>query len=113
MSERTVVDLEITVPAERVWQALRDRAEIRKWFGWEHDGIEAEIEQIFFAGATADDEHHVLDTGDGVYVLTAIDDTRTSVRVARTTAATGPDDEIDAGWIRFTGQLRTYLETTL
>ena len=109
MRERTIVDLEIDAPADRVWRALRTKDEVLQWFGWDHDGLDAEVEMIFFSGATADDDAHVLDTGDGVYRLEPAG-ARTRVTVSRTTAATGPDDEIDAGWIRFTGQLRAFVE---
>ena len=45
--------IEVTVPAsvEEVWAHLHEPALIRRWFGWEYDGLTREIEIIFVEGA--------------------------------------------------------------
>ena len=111
MDERTVTDIEIAAPADAVWAALREREQLARWFGWDYDGLEDEIEEIFFASATEVEPGRVLDTGDGVFVLEPRDGA-TGVRVTRTEPPM-PDrdpDPIDAGWQRFAGQLRDHLE---
>ena len=109
MSERVVVDLEIAAPAERVWQALRDKDEVLRWFGWEYDGLDAEVDEIFFTGAQADYAARTLDTGDGVYTVRDAGG-GARVVVTRTTPPSRDPDPIDAGWQQFTAQLRTYVE---
>ena len=44
MSEPVLFDVVIAAPADTVWRALRDRTEIRRWFGWDYDGIDDEID---------------------------------------------------------------------
>jgi uncharacterized protein YndB with AHSA1/START domain len=110
MAERTVIDITIDAPVVRVWRALREPAEIRRWFGWDHDGLDDEIDLIFVRGARADDEAHVLDTGDGRFELTEGRDLETRVRLVREAPPSGDPDPVDAGWITFTQQLRFALE---
>ena len=111
MADRTVVDIEIAAPADRVWRALRDREDLRRWFGWEYDGLEDEIEEIFIAGATEVEPGRVLDTGDGVFVLEDRG-AATGLQVTRSAPPMpGRDpDPIDDGWRRFAGQLADLLE---
>ena len=47
MSDPVVAEVVIAAPADAVWRALREPAEIRRWFGWDYDGLDAEIEFIF------------------------------------------------------------------
>ena len=60
--------IELTLPAEigDAWPYLRDPALIRRWFGWDYDGLEHEIDVIFLQEATVDDADHVLQWGDGI-----------------------------------------------
>jgi len=109
------VSTEVTVatPVQTVWRALRDREEIRRWHGWEYDGIEAEIDEIYIDAKQADDQAHTLDTGAGVFELEPRADS-TVVRVTRARPEgerwAGVLDEIDQGWITFVQQLRLALE---
>jgi len=109
------VSTEVTVatPVQTVWRALRDREEIRRWHGWEYDGIEAEIDEIYIDAKQADDQAHTLDTGAGVFELEPRADS-TVVRVTRARPEgerwAGVLDGIDQGWITFVQQLRLALE---
>jgi hypothetical protein len=49
-ADREVVALDIAAPPDVVWLALRDPSEIPRWFGWDYEGLAAEIQQIFFDG---------------------------------------------------------------
>ena len=115
MSEPVVVDVAVRAPAARVWQALRDPVELRRWHGWEYDGIEREIEQIYLEDVTVSDEALTLDThGAGRFELEPRDDA-TVVRIVRAApeGAAGWDgiyDEINEGWRSFVEQLRFALE---
>ena len=113
-SPRTpIVETTIGAPFDVVWHALRDPAELRRWHGWEYDGLDDEIEQIY-GGATTPSR------ADGTIQLAGIDhrfevdrrsDDETVVRVTKP----GPGgnatwDEIEQGWITFIQQLRYFLE---
>ena len=41
--------IEVVVEAarDRVWPALTDPVEIRRWFGWDYEGLDAEVGYIF------------------------------------------------------------------
>jgi uncharacterized protein YndB with AHSA1/START domain len=117
MSDPVICEVVVAAPVDAVWRALRDPAEIRRWFGWDYDeqgGLDEEIQVIFFQESTADDAARVLDTGGGVIALEAQGD-RTVVRVTRAAPAgqagwDGIYDEVNEGWLTFLQQLRFYLE---
>ncbi len=114
-SERVFAEVTIVAPVETVWRALRDPAWIRRWFGWEYDGLEAEIEQIFVAEAEADEAAHTLRWSHGdVFALTPSGG-GTLVRVTRAAPAGETRwgdvyDDIGEGWLTFVHQLRLVLE---
>lgn len=65
MSEdRRIVEVEIAVPRDVVWRALRDPAEVRNWFGWEAATLDEEIKTIFVDGARADEAKGIIQFGD-------------------------------------------------
>jgi uncharacterized protein YndB with AHSA1/START domain len=109
MSDPVIVEVEIAAPADAVWRALREPAEIRRWFGWEYDGLDEEIRFIFFQESTADDAARTLDGGPGGTIALEARGDRTVVRVTRS-APGGGYDEINEGWLTFVQQLRFYLE---
>ena len=89
---------------------MRDPAEIRRWFGWDYEGLEEEIEFIFFQASKADDDAHVIDGGPGGMI--ALEDAGRPDGRARH-ARGGRDgvyDEVNEGWLTFIQQLRFYLE---
>jgi uncharacterized protein YndB with AHSA1/START domain len=108
MSDRVIVEIEIAAPANAVWRALRDPAEIRRWFGWDYEGLDEEIRFIFFQESTADDDARVLDGGPGGVIALEERGDSTVVRVMR--GSDGGYDEVDEGWLTFIQQLRFYLE---
>ena len=115
--DRVAVEVTVAAPADVVWRALRDPAEIRRWFGWEYDGLEPEIEEIFLseaASGSASEADGVLDTGGGRFEVEA----RGEVTVVRVVMPGSADDDtwggmydaIEQGWIMFVQQLRFALE---
>jgi hypothetical protein len=113
-----VVEVTIAAPLETVWRALRDRAELRRWHGWDYDGLDGEIEVIYFTEASEPEPATAgtrrLVTGASVFEL-ADRDGRTVVRLVM---AAPPEDptwqgyyaEIKQGWLTFVQQLRYAVE---
>jgi uncharacterized protein YndB with AHSA1/START domain len=109
MSDPVIVEVGVAAPADTVWRALREPTEIRRWFGWDYDGLEDEIRFIFAEASTADDEAMVLDGGPGGTIALEAQGERTVVRVTRPVPE-GDYDEVNEGWLTFVQQLRFYLE---
>ena len=112
------VRIEITLPApiDVVWQAFRDPAVIRRWFGWDYDGLEDEIRSVFVDETVASEPDRTLHIGGHLLAL-ADQGAQTVVRVTRAapvdaSADTDWDafyDDIEEGWISFLQQLRFVL----
>jgi hypothetical protein len=114
-----VVEVEIAAPFEAVWRALRDPAEIRRWHGWDYDGLDEEIDAIYLSGADADQSAGTIDLrGADTRIAVEERDGRTAVSVLKGSDPLSEDDsrgltpfdEIDEGWITFVNQLRFALE---
>ena len=58
--DRVLIEILIAAPIEVVWQALRDPAEIRRWFGWDYAQLVEEIDMIFGPGAVPSDDRRTL-----------------------------------------------------
>jgi uncharacterized protein YndB with AHSA1/START domain len=101
---RVLVDIPIAAPPETVWRALRDPAEIRRWHGWEYDGIAAEIDEIYVRGAIVVTEGRDLVLGDTTVSVGP------GTRLVVKRDGGEPGDVIDEGWIAFFHQLRFALE---
>ena len=109
------IEVVIAAPAPEVWAALRDPQLIRRWHGWEDDGLDAEIEQIYGAAATVEESgtRLVLAGGDTVDLATVPGGTR--LRLRRAPLGSNPEwdayyDDITEGWTSFLQQLRFALE---
>jgi hypothetical protein len=116
MPDRAVaVETTIAAPFAAVWQALRDPAEIRRWHGWDMDGLDEEIDVIYISDVEADEAAGTIAIGDGSrFELEDRGDT-TVVRVTMPAPAGGASwDEFYAdvreGWASFVEQLRFALE---
>lgn len=109
-----VVEVSIQAPLQRVWGALRDPAEIRRWHGWESPALDEEIDIIYRRTATISDTDFTLETGAGRFELEPLGEA-TVVRICRPAPEGSPGwegvvDEINEGWLSFVQQLRFYLE---
>jgi hypothetical protein len=108
VSETKVAQIDVTVaaPVDDVWVALRDPSEIRRWFGWEYDGLTEEIDAIFLENASASDDEHTVELwGGDRFSLEARGD-ETVLHVTRAAPAGESWDGIYEGWITFVQQLR-------
>ncbi|KKB11823.1 hypothetical protein VE25_10660 [Devosia geojensis] len=112
-----LIETAIAAPVETVWRALREREQLRNWFGWDAETLADEIDFIFFEHAQADEAAHLLQFGEWEGVSDAIalsdDGAETTVIVARR----GPDvdwsgayQDVPEGWVTFIQQLRLLLD---
>jgi hypothetical protein len=106
-------EVEVSVDAGRdlTWEALTQPAVLRQWFGWDYDGLDAEIKQIFVDAATLWGPEH-MGWADGSALTVTGDDDQARVRVAREVPGPGGPDRYDAieeAWRSFLLQLRFLL----
>lgn len=116
MTDHREIAVEVTVaaPREAVWRALRDRTELHRWHGWDYPELDAEIEEIYFAQASADEAAGTLRTGGSLLEVEQVG----AGSVVRAVLALPPDDpswegwydDIREGWTTFVQQLRYALE---
>ncbi|MCG2622824.1 SRPBCC domain-containing protein [Arthrobacter sp. I2-34] len=120
MSDSTVdtetepLSVHINADARQVWVMLREPSRLAQWHGWETEGLDEEIELIYFSDAVESADHRSLTLG-GRYTFTLepVGD-GTKVTVARSGAAPGPneppEEDVREGWQSFLQQLRFALE---
>jgi uncharacterized protein YndB with AHSA1/START domain len=106
--------VEIALPAGRdeVWDAVTQPAGLRQWFGWDYDGLDTEIQQIFVDQATLLAPER-MGWADGSYLEVVGDDDRAVVRAVREgPVPDNPDayDAIEEAWRTFLVQLRFLFE---
>ena len=107
---------EVAVPIaagrDVVWDFVTQPPLIAQWFGWDYDGITAEIQQIFVDEATLISPER-MGWADGTFLEVTGDDDRSTVRVVRgEPPAPRPEayDPIEEGWKAFLVQLRQLAE---
>lgn len=115
---QVLVEIPIAAPPDAVWRALREREQLRNWFGWDAETLAGEIEYIFFDHSTADDAQRTLigepweGASDGFELVEQGDGTL--LRVVRFGApqldAVSAYDDIYEGWVTFAQQLRLLLD---
>jgi uncharacterized protein YndB with AHSA1/START domain len=116
MSDTPRIEVTIAAPLDTVWAALRDKDTIRHWHGWDYDGLDGEIDLIYFSHATEDTEARTLSVQDGDLIkLEPVGEDATRVTLTRAPRGVNPDwdayyGEITEGWITFLHQLRFAVE---
>lgn len=114
---KPLIDIRLEAPVEDVWRHLREFALVRRWFGWDYDGLDAEIEAIFGEHAAADAGTRSIEWTYGpghsdAFALEA-DGSATVLRATRESPEPGGAyDAIAEGWITFLQQLRFVLART-
>ncbi len=108
--------IEEAIEANRdaVWRAITDSKECRRWFGWLHDGLDAQIRGIFIDHATPVGSEQLQLEGDQLIRVHA-DGAGSLVRITHPSSLHSGEwddryDEVVQGWYRFLHQLRFYLE---
>ncbi|WP_022929098.1 hypothetical protein [Patulibacter americanus] len=107
------VGVEIAAPVDHVWEWLTEPALIPRWFGWEHDALEGEIDALFVDGVAKSRGLLRFGTnGAGVFRLEELGElTRlTLARRADELDPAAPFDGLDEGWTTFLQTLRLALE---
>jgi hypothetical protein len=108
------VALEIAAPAEHVWAWLTEPALIPRWFGWEHDGLEQEIDLIFLDGVARSRQLLRFETnGAGLLRLEDLGERTWLTLSRRPEEREDPDapfDGVDEGWTTFLQTLRLGVE---
>lgn len=111
-----VVVVTVAAPVDAVWRALRDRERVHHWHGWQAEGLDDEIGQIYFSDDVAEDgTGHTLTLGGGDRVELLPHDEGTRVRLTRAPVSDDDEwaawyDDITEGWVTFLHQLRFALE---
>lgn len=111
--ETTQLSVLVNADAEQVWRMLREPARIAQWHGWEMDGLDAEIKQIYELNVTESSDHLRLELEMGdVFVLEPHPDGTllTMTRGVATGEWAKYDADITAGWSMFMQQLKFALE---
>jgi hypothetical protein len=116
MTDRVLIDLTISAPVDKVWAALRDPEQIRRWFGWETDSLAGEVDFIFVDHADVDEDARIISfqgTQDRFEVVA--DGANTRLRVVRSPPADDAEwsdvyEDMTEGWIMFVQQLKFGLE---
>ncbi len=105
------VQVPIAAGRDEVWEAVTQPALLRQWFGWDYDGLDAEIRQIFVDEATLWAPER-MGWADGSYLEVNGDDESSTVRAVREGPRPAhPDvyDAIEEGWRAFLTQLQFFL----
>lgn len=115
MNDTPRIEVTIAAPVDAVWQALRDKETIRHWHGWEYEGLDGEIDLIYFTDAAEDRSARTLDVQGGDLIRLEPAGEGTRVTLTRAPLGTNPDwdayyGEITEGWITFLQQLRFAVE---
>ena len=108
------IEVVIHAPRDLVWRALTDPEEIVRWFGWDYEGIEPEIRQIFVDEVTTTPPERLAMAWEQTIELIA-DGDRTILRIVKPgplAEASWDDlyDEMVRGWHGFFLQFKHYLE---
>lgn len=109
------IEVTIAAPLDVVWRALTDPAELRRWFGWDYEGLDGDIRYMLVEHVIRVPPDRISDDDNGWTIELVTDGPRTIVRLV----GPGPladahwddiyDDEVQ-GWHQFLVQLRNYLE---
>lgn len=117
MSDSTVdtktepLSVHVNADARQVWVMLREPSLVAQWHGWEAEGLEDEIRQIYFTNATEAADHKSLDLG-GRYTFTLepVGDGTVLTVAPGSEGGQEPDEDVLEGWQTFVQQLRFALE---
>src|SRR3954468_20669404 len=106
------VEVSVSAGRDEVWDAVTQPSVLHQWFGWDYDGLDAEIQQIFVDEATLVSPER-MGWADGSYLEVTGDDDRSTVRAVREAPPVRDPEHFDAieeGWKVFFIQLRHLLE---
>ena len=111
--ETTQLSVLVNADAEQVWLMLREPAKLAQWHGWEMEGLDDEIRQIYYSGVREGADHLrlELEMGDTFVLEPRPDGTLLTLTRGVATGDWVPyDADITAGWAVFLQQLKFALE---
>jgi hypothetical protein len=115
MSDAPRVEVTVAAPIETVWSALREPDLIRRWHGWEIDGLAEEVRTIYLNGVIADPDAYTIELTEGDRF--SLHEVPGGVLVLVTRSPRDPEsdwadyyDDITEGWWTFLHQLRFAVE---
>src|SRR5690242_19339355 len=94
------VEISVAVVRDEAWESVTQPAVLHQWFGWDYDGLTAEIKQIFVDEATLWAPEQ-MGWADGSYLEVTGGDDTARIRVARDGEGRGGHevyDAIEEGW---------------
>jgi uncharacterized protein YndB with AHSA1/START domain len=106
------IEVSVLAGHDLVWEAVTQPAVLHQWFGWDYDGLDAEIQHIFVDEATLWAPER-MGWADGSFLEVQGDDDTSVVRAAREGGPPADPDSYDAieeGWRAFLVQLQFLLE---
>jgi len=109
----TQLSVLINADAEQVWLMLREPARIAQWHGWEMEGLDNEITQIYESNVRESDDHLrlELEMGDVFTLVPRPDGTLLTMTRGEATGEWAKyDPDITEGWSLFIQQLKFALE---
>lgn len=112
-TQQPVATVVLPLDLKECWPYFREPALVREWHGWEYDGLDAEIDQIY-GGATIGEDHRTINVETHFFNFCDADG-GTRVEVHRSPLAEDSPwvehlPEIDEGWTSFLQQLRFKLD---
>ncbi len=115
----TTFEMLLPRPVDAVWLTFRDPELIKRWYGWEFDGLDEEIKSMFVEGAVVGKDERTLHIGGHLFTFSAAEqEANTHLKVERKPPAFGEGsganwaedyDDIEEGWISFLQQARFHL----
>jgi hypothetical protein len=105
-----VTSVVLPLPVRECWHWFREPRLIREWHGWEYDGLDDEIREIFLDNARVGEDHRSINLGTHLFTFFE-DDGTTRLEVVRCPMEEDSPwvdylPDIDEGWISFLQQLR-------
>lgn len=109
------VEVVINAPRAEAWRALTEPERVRRWFGWDYEGLDDEIRLIFADGARPVPPG-LIELDGGQRIELESDGSRVTVRAIMPGPLGDADwddiyDGVEEGWRAFFEQLRFVLET--
>ncbi|MFI5086472.1 MAG: SRPBCC domain-containing protein [Actinomycetales bacterium] len=111
--DTTQLSVHINADAEQVWHMLREPSLIAQWYGWETNGLDEEIQQIYYNNVLESPDHRrlTLEMGDVFALEPVTDGTVLTMTRGKATGEWEPyDADITEGWSMFMAQLKFALE---
>ena len=115
LDRRRIVSLDLGADADTTWAHLRRPELVRRWYGWDAEGLDLEIHQVFVAGvqAASDGLRRSLSWPDGtrLELSPTADPARTHLAVERPSHGElsffdGVRDDVDEAWTAYAHQLQ-------